>query len=85
LEQDGFITDNFESLTIDRRGIVTVTLSDIGEQVLGRLALARFDNPDNLTNVGDGLFQATATSGNAEFGEALEEGFEGVVEEQVDL
>jgi flagellar hook protein FlgE len=85
LEQDGFFTDSFESLIIDSRGIVTVTLADVDEQILGKLALARFDNPESLIDVGDGLFQATETSGAAEFGEALERGFNGVAQQQVDL
>jgi flagellar basal-body rod protein FlgG len=50
-------------LVVDERGAVRVPVPGGGEEEIGRIILARFPNPQGLEARGDGIFVATAASG----------------------
>jgi flagellar basal-body rod protein FlgG len=54
------------SVTFGRDGTVSVELSTGGQQVLGRVQLARFMNPAGLQSLGQNLMKETPASGVAQ-------------------
>jgi flagellar basal-body rod protein FlgG len=54
------------SVTFGRDGTVSVELSSGGQQVLGRVQLARFMNPAGLQSLGQNLMKETPASGVAQ-------------------
>ena len=54
------------SVTFGRDGTVSVELSTGGQQVLGRVQLARFMNPAGLQSLGQNLMKETPASGAAQ-------------------
>lgn len=51
-------------VTVHRDGRVIAQMTDGDQRNLGRLRLARFTNPEGLAALGNGLFAATAASGD---------------------
>lgn len=58
--QDGFPVGTITETSFNAKGELTVKYSNGQTNTFERLALARFDNPQTLSRVGNGLFQNTS-------------------------
>jgi len=65
VEQDGHGAVIMASTHLDTRGVVVATFSDGRHVALGRLAVARFEHPEQLVRVGEHLFAAERACGGA--------------------
>jgi flagellar hook protein FlgE len=65
---DGNTAVNLTSVDIGTGGGVVATYSDGTQVTVGQLAMANFQNPDSLLNVGNNEFQATGQSSQASVG-----------------
>ncbi len=72
--QDGNTTGKFDNLTIDEKGLVTASYSDGSSIALGKVAVANFQNPTGLHQVGNTTWTATGSSGSPNIGEATTDG-----------
>ena len=70
LSQDGFASGRLSGVDISQEGIVFARFTNGQSTPLGKLALANFNNPQGLENVGDTSFAETFGSGQALLGEA---------------
>ncbi|GIW76184.1 MAG: hypothetical protein KatS3mg104_1247 [Phycisphaerae bacterium] len=61
--QDGFATGTINGFGISPDGIITGTYSNGQNKVLGRLAIAQFDNPAGLIDEGGNVFAPGGNSG----------------------
>ncbi len=66
--QDGFGVGSLVYMEVGVDGVITGNFSNGREQVLGQLALARFQAPQNLEALGGNLFAATQASGQGAVG-----------------
>lgn len=66
--QDGHASGTLESYSIGSDGTITGSFSDGTTLSLGQIALAGFTNPAGLTDLGGGLYSASANSGQASIG-----------------
>ncbi len=67
--QDGYAAGRLSNVDIDEGGIVYARFSNGQSQPLGKIALARFPNPQGLRGVGDTSWVETFGSGQAILGE----------------
>lgn len=74
VDQDGFPAGQLESVAVDDTGKLTASFSNGEVQVLGKLALALFPNPQGLKQVGDASYAASPASGQAMISEAGRDG-----------
>ena len=70
LSQDGFSTGRLTGLEVDDEGLVRATFTNGQTTALGKIALARFDNPQGLRQTGNTSWVETVESGVATAGEA---------------
>ncbi|MCW8854323.1 MAG: flagellar hook protein FlgE [Gammaproteobacteria bacterium] len=70
LSQDGFATGRLSGLEIDDEGLVRASFTNGQTTALGKIALARFDNPQGLNQIGNTSWVETVSSGQAVSGEA---------------
>ena len=77
--QNGMIAGTFTELTIDDQGNVNGNFSNGTSQLLGVVALANFNNVDDLDAAGDTLLSPTLESGIALTGVANQNGLGGLV------
>ncbi len=77
--QNGMIAGTFTELTIDEQGNVNGNFSNGTSQVLGVVALANFNNVDDLDPAGDTLLSPSLESGVALTGVANQNGLGGLV------
>ena len=70
LSQDGFSTGRLSGLEIDDSGLVRASFTNGQTTSLGKIALARFDNPQGLRQTGDTSWVETVDSGPVLGGEA---------------
>jgi flagellar hook protein FlgE len=63
--QDGFAAGSLSTFAVGQDGIITGTFTNGLTRTVGQVALASFNNPDGLENLGGNLYQAGASSGNA--------------------
>ncbi|MDH5483904.1 MAG: flagellar hook-basal body complex protein [Gammaproteobacteria bacterium] len=70
LSQDGFATGRLSGLEIDDEGLVRASFTNGQTTALGKVALARFDNPQGLNQIGNTSWVETVESGAATAGEA---------------
>jgi flagellar hook protein FlgE len=70
LRQDGFGTGRLSGIDIDAAGTVFARFTNGQTQVLGRVALANFANPQGMQQLGDNAWGATHASGEVMLGEA---------------
>ncbi|MDH5471442.1 MAG: flagellar hook protein FlgE [Gammaproteobacteria bacterium] len=70
LNQDGFATGRLSGLEIDDEGLVRASFTNGQTTALGKIALARFDNPQGLNQIGNTSWVETVSSGQAVSGEA---------------
>lgn len=70
LAQDGFSTGRLSGLEIDEEGLVRASFTNGQTTALGKVALARFDNPQGLRQTGNTSWVESVESGPATAGEA---------------
>ncbi len=70
LTQDGFATGRLTGVNIDADGTVSARYTNGQSTILGKMALARFVNPNGLNQLGDTSWAETFGSGNRILGEA---------------
>jgi flagellar hook protein FlgE len=70
LSQDGFSTGRLTGLNIANDGLVTASFTNGQTSALGKIALARFDNPQGLNQIGNTSWVETTQSGAVQAGEA---------------
>jgi flagellar hook protein FlgE len=75
LEQNGFAVGRLSGLAIDTQGKVSASYSNGQTVVLGKIALARFPNPQGLRQIGNTQWADTTSSGLPLSGEAGSSGF----------
>ncbi len=64
MDQNGTLTGYLRSFAISDDGSVSGVFSNGRSQVLGKLALAAFNNPSGLIKAGGSLFRSSAASGS---------------------
>jgi len=65
---NGNASGTLSSYNFNNAGQIVGTYSNGQTQVLGQVALAGFNNPAGLTNIGNNLWQASANSGTSQVG-----------------
>ena len=70
LSQDGYTTGRLSGIDIDSSGVVFARYTNGQSKQLGKVALARFPNPQGLEQRGDTVWAETYTSGDVLLGEA---------------
>lgn len=70
LSQDGFATGRLSGLEIDTTGSVRASFTNGQTSNLGKVALARFQNPQGLRSLGNTSWAETVQSGQVVSGEA---------------
>lgn len=63
-KQDGFPVGNFVDFAIDGSGRIFTVFSNGETEIVGDLALARFNNPTSLVKDGDNLYTISSNSGD---------------------
>lgn len=67
--QDGKAIGQFESVAINSDGVITASFSNGDTKALGKIALANFNNPQGLRQLGDSTWSSTGISGEPFVGE----------------
>ena len=70
LGQDGFSSGRLSGVDIDADGIVFARYTNGQSSAIGKVALAKFNNPQGLRQIGDTSWVETFPSGDAQLGEA---------------
>lgn len=70
LNQNGYSAGTLSNITIGADGTITGAFTNGQQQVLGRVAVATFQNEDGLQRIGGSDFAQTANSGLAQVGTA---------------
>lgn len=73
--QDGKAAGQLSGVTVDDAGVVTASFSNGDTKKLGMVALANFNDPSGLRQVGNSYWSATGISGSANMGSAGENGY----------
>lgn len=85
INQNGFSTGSMAGIEISDSGLIGIRFNNGESRILGQLALANFNNPNGLKQLGDGLYMETSASGtpitgiaaNGDFGAIKSGGLEG--------
>jgi flagellar hook protein FlgE len=70
IQQDGFTTGTLSGINIDTSGVVEARYTNGQSVQLGQVALANFANPNGLAQLGNSVWEQTASSGQALYGQA---------------
>ena len=70
LSQDGFTIGRLTGLAVSDQGVIQATYSNGQTQAVGKVALARFSNPQGLLQIGNTSWRASSESGEPIAGEA---------------
>jgi flagellar hook protein FlgE len=70
LTQNGYTTGQLSGVDIDNEGVVFARFTNGNATSLGKIALAKFQNPQGLRQKGDTAWNETFTSGDVQIGEA---------------
>ena len=70
LSQDGFTIGRLTGLSVDDQGLIQATYSNGQTQNVGKVALARFSNPQGLLQIGNTSWRSSTSSGEPIAGEA---------------
>lgn len=70
LSQDGYASGNLIGVSTDEHGVVYARYSNGASTILGQVALARFQNPQGLTKLGDTRWAESSSSGSVVYGQA---------------
>ena len=68
--QDGFGGGTLDAFSVGVNGQINGTFSSGESRVIGQVALARFANPNGLTEEGSNFYQAAPNSGEPQIGAA---------------
>ncbi len=79
LTQDGYTTGRISGVDIDNAGVVFANYTNGNSEALGKIALAKFNNPQGLRQVGDTNWAANYAAGDVQVGEAITSSF-GVIQ-----
>ncbi|MCP3662834.1 MAG: flagellar hook protein FlgE [Gammaproteobacteria bacterium] len=69
LSQDGFTAGRLSGVDIDTSGVVFARFTNGQSNALGKVALARFNNPQGLRQLGDTSWAETFAAGDVQMGE----------------
>jgi len=72
--QDGYAAGQLDNLSVGADGKLVATFSNGDSQVLGKIIVAAFSNPEGLRQLGDSKWGATGLSGEPAIGEANSNG-----------
>ncbi len=75
LTQDGLPAGNLTGIDVDGTGVVFARYSNGGSKALGQVALARFQNNQALSKLGDTAWAQTSNSGSPMYGAAGDNNF----------
>lgn len=78
-EQDGFAAGQLEAISLGSDGTVSIGYSNGQKQIMGKVALATFSNPQGLKQVGDAHYVGTPEAGDPITGEAGQNGIGALV------
>ncbi len=70
LIQDGYTAGRLSGVDVDNTGVVFARFTNGQSTALGKVALAKFNNPQGLRQLGDTSWAETFTSGDMQLGEA---------------
>jgi flagellar hook protein FlgE len=70
LTQDGYGSGRLSGVNIDSEGVVFARYTNGRSDAIGKVALAKFNNPQGLQQLGETSWGETFASGTAQFGEA---------------
>ncbi len=70
LSQDGFTIGRLTGLSVDDQGVIQATYSNGQTTAVGKVALARFSNPQGMLQVGNTTWRSSTASGEPISGEA---------------
>jgi flagellar hook protein FlgE len=70
LYNDGYTTGRMTGIDVDAKGVVSARFTNGQLQQLGKIAVAIFNNPNGLQQLGDTSWAETYTSGGPRLGEA---------------
>jgi len=70
LSQNGYTAGRLSGIDIDNKGIVFARFTNGQSTALGKVALAKFNSPQGLRQLGDTSWTETYTSGDAQLGAA---------------
>jgi len=73
--QDGVSVGQLSGVTVDSTGLVKASFSNGASQILGKVAIANFNNPTGLRQMGNSYWQATGLSGDVKYGQAGDNGY----------
>jgi flagellar hook protein FlgE len=83
--QNGSTTGKFSTISVDGTGLVTASYTDGSTVNLGKLAVANFNNPEGLHQLGNGTWTTTGASGSAQIGVAGDDGLGTVTSGQLEM
>jgi flagellar hook protein FlgE len=66
--QDGYAAGEYTNFQINNNGTVVGIYSNQQTQILGKIAMANFNNPEGLSSQGDNLWQESVASGQPRLG-----------------
>jgi len=69
LTQDGFTAGRLSGVDVDNSGVVFARFTNGQSTALGKVALAKFNNPQGLRQLGDTSWAQTYTAGDVQLGE----------------
>ena len=73
--QDGKAAGQLSGVSVDTSGVMTASFSNGDTRKLGMVAIANFNNPSGLRQIGNSYWSATGVSGTAKLGAAGQNGF----------
>lgn len=78
LSQDGLPAGDLIGIDVDPKGVVSARFSNGGADILGKVALTRFANPQGLTKAGDTAWRESPASGQGVPGQPATGNFGGI-------
>ena len=73
--QDGHAAGHLSGVSVNETGVVTASFSNGDAVAIGKIAVANFNNPGGLRQLGNSYWSATGVSGEPELGSAGESGY----------
>ena len=73
--QDGKAAGQLSGVSVDTSGVMTASFSNGDTKKLGMVAIANFNNPSGLRQIGNSYWSATGVSGTVKLGAAGQNGF----------
>lgn len=70
VSQNGYPSGDLATYSVSSNGMIVGKFSNGATLTLGQISLASFTNPGGLADIGNGLFQTSANSGQAQIGVA---------------